>query len=156
RRICMGHIEEGTLLWKPNESWKENAHIYQYMNWLKTHKNMHFSDYQSLWKWSVTNLEDFWESLWEYFDIQSNEPYQTVLTSHKIKCQAHACFLKRPSIIQNIFSKTVIRKIRLSSMHLRAVKTLKSRGVNSINTRHPSKKHSKTSVYVKGTVSLLM
>lgn len=80
----MGHIEEGTLLWKPNESWKENAHIYQYMNWLKTHKNMHFSDYQSLWKWSVTNLEDFWESLWEYFDIQSNEPYQTVLTSHKM------------------------------------------------------------------------
>src|SRR5699024_5156132 len=80
----MGHIEEGTLLWEPDETWKENANIYHYMNWLKTHKHKYFNDYQSLWEWSVEDLEGCWESLWEYFDIQANEPYQTVLTSHKM------------------------------------------------------------------------
>src|SRR5699024_5030390 len=30
------------------------------------------------------DLEGFWESLWDYFDIQADEPYQTVLTSHEM------------------------------------------------------------------------
>ncbi|HLQ71698.1 MAG TPA: acetyl-coenzyme A synthetase N-terminal domain-containing protein, partial [Bacillota bacterium] len=80
----MGHIEEGTLLWEPSESWKRQANIHQYMNWLKAHKDKHVETYQSLWEWSVTDLEGFWESLWDYFDIQADEPYQTVLTSHEM------------------------------------------------------------------------
>lgn len=80
----MEHIEEGTLLWEPNETWKTNANMTTYMNWLKAHKNKHFDTYQALWEWSVTDIEAFWESLWEYFHIQPNNPYQTVLTSHKM------------------------------------------------------------------------
>lgn len=80
----MGHIEEGTLLWEPDETWQKNANVTQYMDWLKTNKNKHFNDYQSLWEWSVNDLEGFWESLWEYFNIQADEPYQTVLSSHEM------------------------------------------------------------------------
>jgi acetoacetyl-CoA synthetase len=52
------------------------------MEWLKKNKNLQFDDYQSLWKWSVNELEAFWESQWEYFDIQSKKPYTSVLSSH--------------------------------------------------------------------------
>lgn len=81
RRGKMGQIEEGTLLWEPDEKRKQQSNIYEYMKWLKQHKGLDFDDYQSLWKWSTNKLEDFWESLWAYFDIQSEQPYQTVLTS---------------------------------------------------------------------------
>lgn len=80
----MDHIEEGTLLWEPNETWQKNANITKYMNWLKTHKDKHFHDYQTLWEWSVNDIEEFWVSIWEYFDILSKDPYQTVLSSHKM------------------------------------------------------------------------
>lgn len=80
----MSQIKEGTLLWEPDEDRKQKSNIYDYMTWLKQHKNIEFNDYHSLWKWSVGELEVFWESLWEYFDIQSEQPYETVLTSHKM------------------------------------------------------------------------
>ncbi|ASN03521.1 acetoacetate--CoA ligase [Virgibacillus necropolis] len=80
----MTQTEEGTLLWQPSEKRKQDSNIYQYMNWLKKHKDLHFEDYHLLWKWSVDNLELFWGSLWEYFHIQSKENYQSVLTTHKM------------------------------------------------------------------------
>ncbi|SDR02934.1 acetoacetate--CoA ligase [Virgibacillus salinus] len=78
----MSEINEGTLLWEPDEERKQQSNIYNYMKWLKQHKNMQFNDYHSLWKWSVHELELFWESIWEYFDLQAEQPYQTILTSH--------------------------------------------------------------------------
>jgi acetoacetyl-CoA synthetase len=80
----MSQIKEGTLLWEPSENWKQQANINTYMNWLKTHKNLHFDDYHSLWKWSVNELEAFWESQWEYFDIQSKKAYTSVVSTHEM------------------------------------------------------------------------
>ncbi|HEX7064364.1 MAG TPA: acetoacetate--CoA ligase, partial [Bacillales bacterium] len=36
------------------------------------------------WSWSVTEIEDFWASLWEYFDIQASTPYRSVLSERKM------------------------------------------------------------------------
>lgn len=80
----MSEIKEGTLLWEPDETRKKESNIYHYMKWLKQHKGLHFEDYHSLWKWSTEKLELFWESIWEYFDIQAEQPYKTVLTTHKM------------------------------------------------------------------------
>lgn len=80
----MGKIKEGTLLWEPSEDQKEKTAIYDYMIWLKENKRLYLNDYNELWKWSVDEIEEFWESLWQYFDIQSKKSYQTVLTSHEM------------------------------------------------------------------------
>ncbi|GAA0603925.1 acetoacetate--CoA ligase [Virgibacillus siamensis] len=80
----MSEIQEGTLLWEPDEKRKEQSNIYNYMKWLEQHKGLKFNDYQSLWKWSTDELESFWESIWEYFDVQTKQPYKTVLTTHKM------------------------------------------------------------------------
>ena len=32
-----------------------------------------------LWQWSVTHLEDFWQSVWDYLDLQSPTPHSVVL-----------------------------------------------------------------------------
>src|SRR5699024_5526304 len=43
-----------------------------------------FNNYDALWQWSVDELESFWESIWEYFDIQSSTPYQSVLKNKEM------------------------------------------------------------------------
>jgi acetoacetyl-CoA synthetase len=49
------------------------------MQWLRTRRGLEFADYDALWRWSVSDLDGFWGSLWEYFDIQSATPYAQVL-----------------------------------------------------------------------------
>ncbi|MFC3041692.1 acetoacetate--CoA ligase [Virgibacillus xinjiangensis] len=80
----MSRVEEGTLLWEPDASRKKKANLTDYRNWLKEHKNLRFEDYASLWDWSVHELEAFWETQWEYFDIQSKKPYHTILSPRKM------------------------------------------------------------------------
>jgi acetoacetyl-CoA synthetase len=54
------------------------------MQWLTEKKNLHFHSRADLWEWSVTKIEDFWASLWEYFQIQASQPYTTVLEERKM------------------------------------------------------------------------
>jgi acetoacetyl-CoA synthetase len=70
---------EGTLLWEPSDELKENARISDYMEWMKAEKVLSFGDYNQLWEWSVTDLEGFWASLWEFCDIKASKPYEKVL-----------------------------------------------------------------------------
>ena len=57
------------LLWTPSESFAQSSNLTRYMNWLKTSKALSFADYHSLWKWSVENTDQFWESMMEYFTV---------------------------------------------------------------------------------------
>jgi acetoacetyl-CoA synthetase len=70
---------EGTLLWEPSKELKENARISDYMEWMKAEKDLSFEDYNQLWEWSVTDLEGFWASVWEYCGIKASKPYERVL-----------------------------------------------------------------------------
>ena len=80
----MEHIQEGTLLWEPSEERKTKSELHAFMTWLKKERNLSFDTYEELWNWSVTDLEDFWESVWNYFDIQAKTPYHTVLSERKM------------------------------------------------------------------------
>lgn len=54
------------------------------MKWLEKNCNFHFEDYETLWNWSVTDIEKFWETLWNYFEIKSDTPYSHVLIDRKM------------------------------------------------------------------------
>ena len=75
----MTQAAEGTLLWEPSPEFRANATMTRYMEWLQKEKQLTFEDYTALWEWSVTDIEGFWSSLWEFFDIQSSTPYEGVL-----------------------------------------------------------------------------
>jgi acetoacetyl-CoA synthetase len=80
----MTETAEGTLLWEPSKSFKENSNIYHYMKWLRDEKNLSFDDYAELWEWSVTDLEGFWASVWEYCDVKASKPYEKVLAKREM------------------------------------------------------------------------
>lgn len=71
-------------LWEPSEKLQQEANITHYMQWLAEKKGLHFHTRTELWTWSVTKIEDFWASIWEYFQIQASQPYSTVLEEQKM------------------------------------------------------------------------
>lgn len=71
-------------LWKPTAVFQQTSNIQQYINWLRQTGRVDVADYHALWQWSVDELEPFWESLWEFFQIESATPYEQVLTSQQM------------------------------------------------------------------------
>ena len=57
----------------------ETSRIGRYVRWLAEHRGLEMSDYDQLHHWSVTDLDGFWSSLWEFFGIRAHEPYDAVL-----------------------------------------------------------------------------
>ena len=77
-------ISEGSLLWEPSEQRKTQANISRYLHWLKARNGLDFGSYDQLWQWSVTHLEDFWGSIWDYFQIRADRPYDKVLAERRM------------------------------------------------------------------------
>ncbi|HQR97345.1 MULTISPECIES: acetoacetate--CoA ligase [unclassified Polaromonas] len=55
-----------------------------YQNWLRDTRQLSFDNYDALWRWSVTDLDAFWQSIWDYFDLQSPTPATDVLVEAKM------------------------------------------------------------------------
>jgi acetoacetyl-CoA synthetase len=54
----------------------------RYQDWLRETRGLSFADYRALWTWSTTGLDAFWQSIWDYFDIQSSTPHSAVLAKN--------------------------------------------------------------------------
>jgi acetoacetyl-CoA synthetase len=80
----MTTVDEGAILWEPSESVRQASPMMRYLRWLEEHNGTHFDSYDALWAWSVTHLEDFWESIWQFFGLTSTSPYTAVLESHQM------------------------------------------------------------------------
>jgi acetoacetyl-CoA synthetase len=67
------------MLWEPTEDRRRRAVLTRYMAWLGDSRGLHFAGYHELWRWSVRDLEGFWSSIWEFFDVRSGTSYERVL-----------------------------------------------------------------------------
>ncbi len=55
-----------------------------YQDWLQQTHGLSFASYEDLWRWSVTDLNAFWQSIWDYFDLQSPTPHRAVLAADQM------------------------------------------------------------------------
>ena len=74
-------MSAATPIWRPSPAAIEDSELTRYQRWLAATHGRTFADYRALWEWSTTDLEGFWGSLWEYFDISASTPYERVLGS---------------------------------------------------------------------------
>ncbi len=65
----MPEIKEGDLLWSPSPEVIKQANLIDFMHWLSANKNLSFNTYDELWRWSVSQISDFWESVWDYCGV---------------------------------------------------------------------------------------
>ena len=59
-------------------------HIAHYRRWLSERHGQNFADYEALRQWSVREIDAFWQSIWEYFDLRSPTPHTAVLAQRKM------------------------------------------------------------------------
>ncbi|MBU1360544.1 MAG: acetoacetate--CoA ligase [Gammaproteobacteria bacterium] len=50
-----------------------------YQQWLRDERGLTFDTYDALWRWSVTDLDAFWQSIWDYSGLHSPTPHTAVL-----------------------------------------------------------------------------
>ena len=55
-----------------------------YQNWLARERGLRFDNYDALHHWSVTDLNAFWQSVWDYFDVQSPTAHSTALAADRM------------------------------------------------------------------------
>jgi acetoacetyl-CoA synthetase len=66
-------------IWRPTPEAIDGSELIRFQRWLAATHGLTFADYEALWAWSTTDLEGFWGSLWEYFNVVASAPYEHVL-----------------------------------------------------------------------------
>jgi acetoacetyl-CoA synthetase len=68
----------GQKLWEPPDALVDGALMTRYMTWL----DKGFGSYEELHRWSVEDLEGFWKSIWDYFEVGGS--YDEVLADRSM------------------------------------------------------------------------
>ena len=55
-----------------------------YQDWLQRERGLVFENYDALWRWSMDDLEAFWQSVWDYFALQSPTSHTAVLQDRRM------------------------------------------------------------------------
>jgi acetoacetyl-CoA synthetase len=76
---------EGTVLWEPTPEVRERAAITRYLDWLRRTRGLAFPSYEALWEWSVRDLEAFWTSMWDFFEVAAARPAAAVLPHRRVE-----------------------------------------------------------------------
>jgi acetoacetyl-CoA synthetase len=71
-------------LWEPSTELVERSRLREYMRWLEAERGLTFATYDELWRWSVDDLEGFWSSIWEFFDVRADGAPKPVLGSRSM------------------------------------------------------------------------
>jgi len=76
--------DQPPIVWEPSPERIASATITRYRKWLNETRGLELAGYHDLWQWSVDELEEFWASIWEFFDVRASRPYERVLTSREM------------------------------------------------------------------------
>src|SRR3954470_19541912 len=71
--------QEGELLWTPSPDRVAGARLTEFSRFAEGRTGRRFEDYAQLWAWSTTELEEFWQAVWDFFDVRSSAPHSRVL-----------------------------------------------------------------------------
>jgi acetoacetyl-CoA synthetase len=58
------------ILWEPNAAAVEASNLTAYIDWLRAERGVDVTTYPDLWRWSVADLEAFWNSIFDYFRVE--------------------------------------------------------------------------------------
>jgi acetoacetyl-CoA synthetase len=63
----MGAMPE--ILWEPSPAAVEASNLTAYVDRLRAERGVDVTTYPDLWRWSVENLEQFWDSILDHFGV---------------------------------------------------------------------------------------
>ncbi len=75
---------EHQLLWVPSADRVAASRMAQYLDWVNARRPDRLLTYDELWRWSVDNLDGFWQSIWDYFDVVASSPPTVALADARM------------------------------------------------------------------------
>ena len=71
----------GEVLWRPPANARATTQLGRFLDFVRDARGKDFPGYDELFDWSVSDLEGFWGSLWDFFEVKAHTPYERVLGS---------------------------------------------------------------------------
>ncbi|HEX4306672.1 MAG TPA: acetoacetate--CoA ligase [Solirubrobacterales bacterium] len=62
--------ESHEILWRPSAAAVESANLTAFIDWLRAERGVDVAAYPELWRWSVDDLEGFWNAIFDYFQVE--------------------------------------------------------------------------------------
>ncbi len=67
------------LLWEPTKEKIEKTNMFRFMKTVNEKYDQQFTRYPELWKWSVDNIPQFWEEMWDFGNIIASKPFDKAI-----------------------------------------------------------------------------
>ena len=74
------------VLWRPSAAQIASTNLASYVTWLGRERELNFStaDYGGLQRWSSIEIEEFWRSIWDYFEVEADGDPSVVLADREM------------------------------------------------------------------------
>ncbi|HEY9266898.1 MAG TPA: acetoacetate--CoA ligase, partial [Mycobacterium sp.] len=60
--------------WVPTDRDIADARVTDFARFAERRTGSAFPDYHALWRWSVEDIDGFWATLWDYFEVGDRGP----------------------------------------------------------------------------------
>ncbi|HET9051393.1 MAG TPA: acetoacetate--CoA ligase, partial [Candidatus Dormibacteraeota bacterium] len=60
----------GEVLWRPAPDARATTRMGRYLDWLERTRGLELAGYADAWRWSVEDLDAFWTSIWDFFEVR--------------------------------------------------------------------------------------
>jgi acetoacetyl-CoA synthetase len=69
------------VLWRPEPGLVEHSTMTRFMRWAEADRGLQLRSYDELWRWSVSDVANFWGAIWRFFDVVADGDVEPVLES---------------------------------------------------------------------------
>src|SRR6201995_6008509 len=76
--------ETPEILWEPAAAAGERSNLTAYVDWLRAERGIDVTTYPELWQWSVDDLEAFWNSILDRFEVEFDGERGAALASREM------------------------------------------------------------------------
>ena len=77
----MAELHEGDVLRPVPDDARATTLMGDYLDWLERAHGHSFAGYEELYRWSIDDLDAFWQSIWDYFQVRSHSPHTAALAN---------------------------------------------------------------------------
>ncbi|HET6380953.1 MAG TPA: acetoacetate--CoA ligase [candidate division Zixibacteria bacterium] len=77
-------MDHPPILWSPPKDARRTSRLGRYLDWLAETRGLAFDDYDAVWRWSVTDLDAFWRSIWDFAGIEADGEPEAALAEARM------------------------------------------------------------------------
>jgi len=74
----------GKVLWTPTPERADASSMAKFEQFVGETRGLEFADYNEMWRWSVDDLEAFWNAIWDFFDLRASVRPEKLLVKRQM------------------------------------------------------------------------